>query len=150
MTSDKSKRVVLVMCGSLAEARRIARGAVNARLAACVNIVRAPVESVYRWKGAVEKAREYLLLIKTTNRRLPALEEKVRKLHSYEVPEFIALPIAEGSRAYLRWLAECVRQPAIRKKIRRKKTRRRAGPGLGRPLSPRRLQYPPRAAPGRR
>ncbi len=108
MKKSNGKRVVLVTCASLSEARRIARSAVKARLAACVNIVRSPVESVYRWKGAVETAREYLLLIKTTRSRLSALEKTVRRLHRYEVPEFIALPITEGSRAYVRWLKENV------------------------------------------
>jgi periplasmic divalent cation tolerance protein len=108
MKKANGKRVVLVTCASLSEARRIARSVVEARLAACVNILRAPVESVYRWKGAVETAREYLLLIKTTRSRLSALEKTVRRLHRYEVPEFIALPIAEGSRAYLNWLEKCV------------------------------------------
>jgi periplasmic divalent cation tolerance protein len=108
MKKSNGKRVVLVTCASLSEARRIARSVVEARLAACVNILRSPVESVYRWKGAVETAREYLLLIKTTKRSLGALEDKVKKIHSHEVPEFISLPIVEGSRTYLRWLGENV------------------------------------------
>ena len=100
--------VVLVTCGSRAEGRRIARQIVTRRLAACANLLEAPVASVYRWKGKVEKAREFLLLIKTSARRLRALEAEVRRLHSYDVPEFIALPVVAGSPAYLRWLAECV------------------------------------------
>jgi periplasmic divalent cation tolerance protein len=100
--------VVLVTCGSRAEARRIAREVVSRRLAACANLLETPVQSVYRWKGKVEKAREFLLLIKTSARRLPALEAEVKRLHSYEVPEFIALPIVAGSPAYLRWLGDCV------------------------------------------
>lgn len=102
------KMVVLVTCASSAEARRIAKRLVEARLAACVNIVTAPVESVYRWKGKVESAREHLLLIKASRRRLPALQRAVTRLHSYELPEVIALPIAAGSSAYLKWMAECV------------------------------------------
>jgi len=108
MVSGKQARVVLVTCGSLAEARRIARAVVEARLAACVNIVGAPVESIYRWKGKVEKAREILLVMKTTAGRLAALEREVRRLHSYDVPEFIALTVSAGSREYLRWLQLCV------------------------------------------
>ena len=100
--------VVLVTCGSRAEAQRIAREIVSRRLAACANLLETPVQSVYRWKGRVEKAREFLLLIKTSARRLPALEAEVERLHSYDVPEFIALPIVAGSPAYLRWLADCV------------------------------------------
>lgn len=99
--------MVLVTCGSRAEARRIARAVVTKRLAACANLLEARVESVYRWKGKVEQAREFLLM-KTSKARLGALEAEVKRLHSYEVPEFIALPVVEGSRAYLRWLGECL------------------------------------------
>jgi periplasmic divalent cation tolerance protein len=97
---------VLVTCGSLSEARRLSRAVVEKRLAACVNISSAPVESIYRWKGKVEIAREYLLLVKTTSGRLKALEKEVLRLHSYDTPEFIALPIAAGSATYLRWLSD--------------------------------------------
>jgi len=100
--------VVLVTCGSRAEARRIARAVVTQRLAACANLLEGRVESVYRWKGKVEQAREFLLLMKTSKARLAALEAEVKRLHSYEVPEFIALPVVEGSPAYLRWLGECL------------------------------------------
>lgn len=113
------KLVVLVTCANPAEARRIARALVHARLAACVNVAGAPVRSVYRWKGKVESAREHLLVIKTSRKRFAALEREVRRLHSYEAPEVIALPIAAGSRAYLCWLAECVR-PAAGRSRRRK------------------------------
>jgi periplasmic divalent cation tolerance protein len=95
---------VLVTCGSLKEGRRIARAVVSARLAACVNLMLNPVESIYTWKGKVEKAREYLLMMKTTSKRLAELEREVKRLHSYDVPEFIALPIVAGSRDYLAWL----------------------------------------------
>jgi periplasmic divalent cation tolerance protein len=100
--------VVLVTCGSRAEAQRIAREIVARRLAACANLLEMPVQSVYRWKGKVEKAREFLLIIKTSAARLHALEAEVKRLHSYGVPEFIALPIVAGSPAYLRWLNDCV------------------------------------------
>src|SRR5260370_27228790 len=89
--------VVLVTCGSRAEAQRIAREVVSRRLAACANLLETPVHSVYRWKGKVEKVREFLLLIKTSAARLAALEAEVKRLHSYDVPEFIALPIIAGS-----------------------------------------------------
>jgi len=98
-------RLVLVTCASLPEARKIARAAVQKRLAACVNIHAAPVESIYRWKGKVATASEHLLLVKTTVRRLKTLEREILRLHSYDTPEFIALPISSGSTAYLRWLA---------------------------------------------
>jgi periplasmic divalent cation tolerance protein len=101
-------RVVLVTCGTLSEARRIARSVVEKRLAACANIVVSPVESIYRWKEKVEASREYLLVIKSTANRLPELARQVHLLHSYDVPEFIVLPIVAGSRGYLKWLGESV------------------------------------------
>jgi periplasmic divalent cation tolerance protein len=103
------KRVVLVTCGSEEEASRIARALVGERLAACVNILESPVRSVYRWKGRVETAMEHLLVIKTRRARLRALEAAIGRLHSYQTPEMIALPVAEGSRKYLAWVEECVR-----------------------------------------
>ncbi len=102
------KFVVLVTCSTAAEAWRIARAVVDARLAACVNILPGALESIYRWKGKVESARERLLLIKTSRKRLAKLQATVERLHSYDVPEFIALPIAAGSHAYLAWLDECL------------------------------------------
>jgi periplasmic divalent cation tolerance protein len=87
---------------------------VDANLAACVNVMLNPVESIYRWKDKVEISREYLLLMKTTAKRLPELERMVRSRHSYDVPEFLVLPVVSGSRGYLRWLAESVK-PARKK-----------------------------------
>jgi periplasmic divalent cation tolerance protein len=107
----KSKRIVLVTCPSIALARKIARAVVQSRLAACVNIVLSPVESVYRWKGNVERAREYLLMMKTTTKCLGELENEVKRLHTYEVPEFIAMPITEGSKKYLSWMNDSVTKP---------------------------------------
>jgi periplasmic divalent cation tolerance protein len=98
------KCLVLVTCASAAEARRIARAVVEARLAACVNILPGAVTSIYRWKGRVESARERLLFIKTSRKRLAKLQTVVERRHSYDVPEFIALPISAGSRAYLDWM----------------------------------------------
>ncbi len=102
------KLVVLVTCRSAKEAERIARSLVAARLAACGNILRSPIRSIYRWKEKIESAREVLLIIKTSRRRFPALQATIKRLHSYEVPEIIALPIAAGSQSYLSWLAESV------------------------------------------
>jgi periplasmic divalent cation tolerance protein len=102
------KIVVLVMCGSRKEARKIAWALVERRLAACVNEIGAPARSVYRWKGKVETADEFLLVIKSTKRRFAGLRAAVLELHSYDVPEIIALPVVEGSRAYLDWIAESV------------------------------------------
>jgi periplasmic divalent cation tolerance protein len=103
-------RLVLVTCSSLPEARKIARSVVGKHLAACVNIHSSPVESIYTWEGRLETAREHLLIIKTTSRRLKSLEREVLRLHSYETPEFLVLPISGGSRAYLSWLTQSVRR----------------------------------------
>ena len=100
------KLIVLVTCSGATEARRIARAVVDARLAACVNILPGTVTSIYRWMGRVESAKERLLLIKTSRKRLAKLQAEVERLHSYDVPEFIALPIAAGSAGYLAWMAE--------------------------------------------
>src|ERR1700704_4541441 len=107
--SARQYRIVLVTCGSIAEARRIGRTVVEKKLAACANIVRG-VESIYRWKGKVERAREVLVVIKTTVNRLPELERDMKQLHSYDVPEFIVLPIIAGSRRYFVWLRESTAQ----------------------------------------
>ena len=107
-TAAKNTRIVLVTCPSLAVARKIARAVLQKRLAACVNVVRNPVESFYTWKGKLERAREYLLVIKTVGGRLKKLEREVHRLHSYEVPEFLVLPVIAGSRKYLSWLDESV------------------------------------------
>lgn len=103
------KIVVLVTCGSRKEARKIARALIERRLAACVNEIGALVRSTYRWKGKVESAKEFLLVIKTTKKRFAGLREAIGELHSYEVPEIIALPIVEGSPAYLDWIADSVK-----------------------------------------
>jgi periplasmic divalent cation tolerance protein len=105
------KIVVLSTCASPEEAERIARALVGARLAACVNIVPG-VRSIYRWKGAVEDAGEWLLLIKTRRDLAGPLGAELARLHSYEVPECIALPVVAGLDAYLGWIgAETSAQP---------------------------------------
>lgn len=105
MSRRTEARVVLVTCGSAAEARKIAEGVVANRLAACVNLL-PKVRSIYRWRGKVERAEEFLLFVKTTRSRLGPLEREIKRLHSYEVPEFLVLAVDQGSRDYLRWLAE--------------------------------------------
>lgn len=87
------------------DAEALARTLVEERLAACVNIL-APMRSVYAWKGVTESADERQLLIKTTGERLRELEIRVRELHPYDVPEFVVVPIVEGSADYLAWLTE--------------------------------------------
>ena len=101
-------RIVLVTCASVGEARRIGRSVVEKKLAACTNIL-VGVESIYRWKGKVERAREVLVVMKTTVARLRELEREVKRVHSYEVPEFVVLPVVAGSREYLKWIEENAR-----------------------------------------
>lgn len=103
------KRVVLSTAGSEEEARKIAHHLVEQQLAACVNIV-PRIESVYRWQGKVESNREYLLLIKTSSEKFPQVSEAIRELHSYDLPECIALAVEDGSSAYLQWLEESLAQ----------------------------------------
>lgn len=100
--------VVLVMCASVAEAKKLALAAVENRLAACGNILGAKAQSIYRWKGEIERAGEVLLILKTTRTRFSALEALVRQLHSYDVPEILALSVFAGSGAYLNWVQENV------------------------------------------
>jgi periplasmic divalent cation tolerance protein len=107
--SPRNYVVVLVTCGSRREASRIARSVVERKLAACVNILDAPVRSFYRWKGKIETGREFLLVIKSSVARVAALRAEVERLHGYDVPEFIALPIVGGSSRYMEWLGECLR-----------------------------------------
>jgi periplasmic divalent cation tolerance protein len=100
-------RLVLSTAGSQEQARKIARALVERRLAACVNVV-PQAESIYRWQGKVESAEEWLLLIKTTAQKFPAVRDAIAELHTYDLPECIAVKIEEGSVAYLKWLAEQV------------------------------------------
>jgi len=100
-----------VTAGDAGEAARIGRTLVEERLAACANVV-GPIRSVYRWQGAVEEAAEHLLLVKARADDLPALEARVRALHSYQLPEVLALPVAAGSAAYLAWLAQSTARDA--------------------------------------
>ncbi len=97
--------VVLVTAGTPDEAARIGRALVDEGLAACVNVV-GPIRSIYRWQGAVEDGTEHLLLVKARAADVPALEVRVRALHSYELPEVVALPIVAGSLPYLAWLGD--------------------------------------------
>jgi periplasmic divalent cation tolerance protein len=96
---------VLTAAPSREEAELLAAALVERRLAGCVQIV-GPVRSIYRWQGAVERADEWLCLIKTTRAAYAAVEAAIRELHSYECPEIIATPIDAGSEPYLRWLAD--------------------------------------------
>ena len=95
--------VAFSTAGSPEEARRIATALVAEQLAACVNIVD-NIHSIYRWQGAIESTAESLMLIKTRANLLPAIELRLRELHSYDVPELVAIPIGLGAQPYLDWL----------------------------------------------
>ena len=97
----------LVTCGSQTEARKLAQAVLTKKLAACVNIV-AGVESHFWWHGKLDRANEFLLLIKTTGAKTKAIKEVIQANHSYEVPEIIFTPIVAGERRYLRWLRTVV------------------------------------------
>ena len=96
--------VVLSTVPDDASAETIARALVEEKLAACVNLL-PPMISIYRWKGAVERETERQIVMKTTRDRLPGLERRLAELHSYELPEFIVLPVDSGSDRYLEWVA---------------------------------------------
>jgi len=102
------KRLVLSTAGSVEEARKIAHHLVERQLAACVNIV-PQIESIYRWQGTVESSREWLLLIKTTADRFADVRDAIRELHSYDLPECIAIAIDDGSSDYLQWITQSVK-----------------------------------------
>lgn len=97
--------LVFVTVGSADEGDRLARALVEDRLAACVNRVKS-VQSIYRWQGKIECSDEELLIVKTRRDLFDRVKEKVQRLHSYSVPEIIALPIVAGSESYLRWLED--------------------------------------------
>jgi len=96
-------RVILTTTGTEEQALSIARVLVSERLAACVNIV-GPIRSVYRWRDAIEDDREYLLLIKTRATLYVKVERRVRELHTYDVPEVLAVTADRGSPPYIQWL----------------------------------------------
>lgn len=96
---------VLITVPNTEEGERISRALVGEKLAACVNVID-NVRSIYRWQGKVEDEREVLLIAKTRRELFGALRDRVLELHSYDVPEVVALPVVEGSRGYLGWLEE--------------------------------------------
>jgi len=95
--------IVITTCPDGATAERIARALVEEGLAACVSIL-PPMRSIYKWKGKIEDATEQQLIIKSNRDRFPSIMERIRTLHPYELPEIIAVPIADGLPDYLRWL----------------------------------------------
>jgi periplasmic divalent cation tolerance protein len=103
-------RVIFVTTGNEDQALAIARALVGERLAACVNIV-GPVRSIYRWRDSIEDDREYLLIIKTRALHYMKVETRVREMHTYEVPEVLALNADRGSPPYIQWLLDSTRTP---------------------------------------
>ena len=104
------KTLVLTTCGSLEEARSIAHTLVDRQLAACVNITQ-PIESVYRWQGQIAEEREFLLIVKSTRELFPDIKTAISRIHSYQTPEIICLPVSDGSPSYLQWIADSVKPP---------------------------------------
>ncbi|MGL5834948.1 MAG: divalent-cation tolerance protein CutA [Waterburya sp.] len=102
MANNSIYGVVLVTVASLTEGKAIAISLIEAKLAACVNLF--PLDSIYLWEGKINQEQEYQLIIKTDLNKFDELEAKIKTLHSYEVPEIIALPIIAGSNTYLDWL----------------------------------------------
>jgi periplasmic divalent cation tolerance protein len=96
---------VVTTTSSKEEAESIARALVERRLAACVQVA-GPIASTYHWKGRLESAQEFLCIIKTRESHYLALEDAIRELHSYEVPEILAFQVSSGNRAYLDWLRD--------------------------------------------
>lgn len=99
--------VVLCTFANQQDAQHIGSAVIEARLAACVNILPA-VQSIYRWKGEIEHAEETLAVIKTTRQSFSALRDRIKELHPYETPEIIAVPVVEGLTDYLAWIGEQV------------------------------------------
>ena len=103
MTNPSDALIVMTTAGSAEEAAKIARSLVEERLAACVNVVPA-IRSFYRWQGEIVDEAEVLLVVKSSRARFAALEQRICELHSYDVPEVLAIDVAAGSARYLDWL----------------------------------------------
>lgn len=97
--------IVFSTCATREEAGRIARAVVEERLAACAQLL-PPIQSIYRWQGAIEQSEEILMLFKTTSPHFAALGKRITEMHSYDTPEIIAVPVAAGAEKYLNWLRE--------------------------------------------
>jgi periplasmic divalent cation tolerance protein len=103
-----SEIVVFISASNEDEAAKIAKALVEARLAGCVNIIK-DIRSIYSWQGKIEDEKEVLMIAKTRQKLFSAFEKKVKELHSYTLPEIIAMPVVEGSSDYLEWLKEVTR-----------------------------------------
>jgi len=105
------KIVVLTTCDSEKQAEKLAQTLVHQRLAACVNIL-PKARSIYRWEGKIEDSTEWLLLVKSRRDLFTALRAEIQKMHTYEVPEVIAIPVVDGAEAYLGWIDAQLITPA--------------------------------------
>ena len=103
--------VILVTCANKREARRIARGLVEQRLVACVNIVD-EIKSIFWWQKEINSANEVLLIAKSKRSLIQKIIKQVKSLHSYQTPEIIALPVVGGNQDYINWINESLRQPS--------------------------------------
>jgi periplasmic divalent cation tolerance protein len=115
-----NKYLVYMTAKDVSEARKLGRALLNARLAACVNIL-GSIESMYRWKGAVRNDKEVSLIAKTTAEKLDTLIRKILSIHSYEAPCIVALPIVKGNPTFLRWIekeTQSLRRPSKPARIR--------------------------------
>jgi periplasmic divalent cation tolerance protein len=104
------KIVVFSTCESYQEAEKIATSLVEKRLAACVNLIPG-IESIYHWRGAMERSKEFLLVIKSSRELLRDLQAELSRMHSYETPEVLAVPVVDGAEEYLNWMERAL-QPA--------------------------------------
>ena len=98
--------IIYITAGDMAQARMIGRKLVEERLAACVNIF--PITSIFRWKGNIDEANEFVIIVKTKSDKVKDIEKKVLGLHSYEVPCVVSFKIEKGSKDYLNWIDESV------------------------------------------
>jgi periplasmic divalent cation tolerance protein len=105
---DTQYIIVFVTCKSKPEAEKIARALLKEKLIACANLI-APVHSLFHWQGKIEEAEECLMVLKSRCDLFDALAQRLRGLHSYEVPEILAVPVVAGSEAYLGWMGEVLR-----------------------------------------
>ena len=104
----KDAVLVFVTCASIKEADKIVDTLLNKKLIACANIL-SGIKSKFWWKGNIENAKEVLIMAKTRTSKFAAIDKEVRRIHSYEVPEIVAMPIIAGSSKYLNWIAESLK-----------------------------------------